>query len=264
MMPRNGDRIHLIAVPAFILALLVIPCVSDATWTPPQDPEVFTPLNSGPFHMPPWMNPPARDSFASNVIMWMQYYAGKEVTAREYLTVVNPGYLDSQPQDIRETYSWMKVRVPDPRNPDEEALYGLRRLSIAYGAPEGPEDEVRAYMNDYSRECVVNRSLIAVSDSLVDQRMTAAAYLTTVCPAHFFGLPESVRSSLDHRVLTVSNIPARENVSVHLPTNSFPDPPEHFLKEINPVIYVPPGLQFAEPDAVWLGNTRAIKTATMD
>lgn len=84
------------------------------------------------------------------------------------------------------------------------------------------------------------------------------------CPTHFFGLPESVSFSLDPHMLTVSDIHARENVSVHLPTNSFPDPPEQFLKEINPVIYVPQGLQFAEPDAVGLGNTRTIKTAIID
>ncbi len=116
---------------------------------------------------------PSGDDPASNITRWMQEHAGLEVSAGEYLEITNPGYLDSRPPDVRIAYSRMKVRVPDFSDPDPGEYnrsaggmqYGKRSVAIAaFGSREIPGEQQLVYPENYTGQCILNESMIAVSN----------------------------------------------------------------------------------------------------
>ncbi|MFA6332245.1 MAG: hypothetical protein WCX22_04775 [Methanoregula sp.] len=158
---------------------------------------------------------------ASNVTTWMQQHAGQEITAGEYLEIMNPGYLESRPQEVRDAYSRMKVRVPDLGNPDEGMQYGERSAAIAiFGYREVPEDKQPESPGNSTGQCIMNESMISVSNALTGREISAGKYLETVCPAYFYGMTESQKAALNNQSLTVSKIPDRGNISGFVPPQS--------------------------------------------
>lgn len=158
---------------------------------------------------------------ASNVTSWMQQHAGQEVTAGEYLDITNPGYLESRPENIREGYSTMKVRVPDLSNPDESIQFGERSAAIAIaGFRKVPKDIQPVSPGNYTGQCTMNESMIAVSNSLAAREMSVGTYLETICPDYFSRFSDAEKSALRNQSLTVSIIPDRGNISAFVPPQS--------------------------------------------
>ena len=155
---------------------------------------------------------------ASHVTTWMQQHAGQEVTAGEYLEIMNPGYLESRPREVREAYFRMNVRVPDLSNPGEGMQYGERSAAIAiFGYREVPEDKQPVSLMNSTGQCIMNESMFAVSNALAGREMSAGKYLETICPTYFSGMTESQKAALNNQSLTVSKIPDRGNISVLSP-----------------------------------------------
>lgn len=165
--------------------------------------------------------PKADRDHASNVTIWMQQHAGQEVTAGEYLEIMNPGYLNSRPQEVREGYSRMKVRVPDLSSPDKGIQYGERSAATAiFGYREVPEDKQPVSPENSTGQCIMNESMIAVSNALAGREISAGKYLETVCPIYFSGMTESQKAVLNNQSLIVLKIPDRRNISGFVPPQS--------------------------------------------
>jgi hypothetical protein len=155
------------------------------------------------------------------VTAWMQQHSGQEVTAEEYLDITNPGYLDSRPPEVRESYSRMKVRVPNLSNPDEGMQYGERSAAIAIaGFREVPEDIQPVSPGNYTGQCTLNESMIAVSNTLAAREISVGTYLETVCPDYFSSFSDTEKTALRNQSLTVSIIPDRGNMSAFIPPQS--------------------------------------------
>ncbi|MDD1689090.1 MAG: hypothetical protein LUQ66_00315 [Methanoregula sp.] len=163
----------------------------------------------------------AERDHASNVTSWIQQHAGQEVTAEEYLDITNPGYLESRPEDIREGYSKLKVRVPNLSNPDEGMQFGERSAAIAIaGYREVPEGQRPLSPGNYTGQCTMSESMIAVSNSLAGNEISVGTYLETVCPDYFSRFSDAEKSALRNQSMTASIIPDRGNLSAFVPPQS--------------------------------------------
>jgi len=227
---RNHGRVIVLVLPALILALLVIPVlmagagISGAANVPGSGRFCF-----GSTALPFCSDQHARDVSASNVTRWMQEHAGQEVTAGEYLDITNPGYLSSRPQEVRDAYHRMKIRVPDFSNPDPGnnarlsggPQFGERSVAIAvFGYREVPGDSQEVFLQNYTGQCILNESMIARSNGLAGREIPVGTYLETVCPDFFLGLTESRKEVLNNQSLMISEIPGRGNVSSFVPPRS--------------------------------------------
>jgi hypothetical protein len=159
----------------------------------------------------------------------MQEHAGQEVMAGEYLDITNPGYLASRPQEVRDAYYRMKIRVPDFSSPDPGKnapssggmQYGERSVAIAvYGYRNLPEDPRGVFLQNYTGQCILNESMIAMSNRLAGREISVGTYLEMICPDFFFGLTPSRKAVLNNQTLTVSEIPGHGNVSSFVPLRS--------------------------------------------
>jgi len=216
MTERKATLVFSVAVPLLLLVFLVILLVISGSGTLSID-------------LPALPGQPAHDGHAANVTRWMQEHSGQEVSAGEYLDVTNPGYLASRPQEAREAYYRMKTRVPNLSSPDPgeydrsygDMQYGQRSVAIAIaGFRDVPEDPQVAFLKNYTGQCILNESMVAVSNRLADRNVSAGTYLETVCPDFFSGLTESQKSVLDNQSLTVSKIPDQQNLSAFVPPRS--------------------------------------------
>jgi len=158
-----------------------------------------------------------RAGCTSAVSLWMQQNAGRDVPAGIYLDVVNPGYRDTVPQDTRDAYYRMVVRVPDYPNASEGMqgptpgglTYGSRSAAVAVaGYRETTDGQQNAgYAGNRSDQCLMNESTIAVSNRLAGQKITIGKYFETVCPDYLAGMPESEKEPLYNQTLQVPEIP---------------------------------------------------------
>jgi len=178
-------------------------------------------LSAGMMGIPGHVSPaiPAQTSgndHASNVTRWMQEHSGQEVTAGEQLEILNPGYLDRLPPDKREAFYRMKIRVPNISDPNPGEYdrstggmqYGRRSVAIAaFGYREIPGEQQSEYVLNYTRPCILNESMIAVSNRLADREISVGEYLKTVCPDSFSCLTESQKAALNNQSMTLSGIP---------------------------------------------------------
>jgi len=202
------NRRLLLVMSVFILALLVILLVIPGNWIGFAD-------------HPALPGQPAPDGHAANVTRWMLEHGGQEVPVGEYLDITNPGYLDSRPREVREAYYRMKTRVPNLSNPDEGMQSGSAGAAIAVlGFRKAPEDVRVADVGNPYGQCILNDSMIAVSNALADQEISAGTYFKTVCPDFYFGLPGSRQAALNNQSISVSEIPDRGNDSAFVPPQS--------------------------------------------
>ncbi|MDO9326594.1 MAG: hypothetical protein Q7T80_16715 [Methanoregula sp.] len=249
---KNGNlhRIILIALSIIIVAILIIPLVIVATGIEQGAiaREPFGPVSFGSAGLTVPLDQPAGIDHASNVTRWMQEHAGQEVTTGEYLEITNPGYLASHSQEVREGYYRMKIRVPnfsspDPGDDDRSAgsmQYGKRSVAIAaFGYREIPDDQQPVYSANYTSQCVMNGSMISISNGLVGTEISVGKYLETVCPDYLAGMPESQKAPLYNVTIPVSKIPDNAQTAVFGPPLSVAiteieyNPPEW----VNVVIY---------------------------
>ncbi|MFA4860061.1 hypothetical protein [Methanoregula sp.] len=216
MTERKATLVFSVAVPLLLVGFLVIPLVIYGSGTTSLD-------------IPDLPGQPAHDGHAANVTRWMQEHSGQEVSAGEYLDMTNPGYLASRPQEAREAYYRMKTRVPNLSSPDPgeydrsygDMQYGQRSVAIAIaGFRDVPEDPQVAFLKNYTGQCIMNESMVAVSNRLADRNVSAGTYLEMVCPDFFSGLTESQKSVLDNQSLTVSKIPDPQDLSAFVPPRS--------------------------------------------
>jgi hypothetical protein len=227
---KNGNinRTVLFALFTGIIAILIIPPVIVAIGIEQgaiaQEP--YGPVSFGSAGLPALPDQPVGTDHASNVTRWMQQHAGQEVTAGEYLDITNPGYLDSRPEDVRAAYSRMKVRVPDLSNPDPGddnrsaggMQYGKRSVAIAaFGYREIAGDPQPAYPANYTGQCILNESMISVSNGLEGREISVGKYLETVCPEYLAGMTESQKAPLYTMSQTVSKIPDRDETAAFVP-----------------------------------------------
>ncbi|MFA4823610.1 MAG: hypothetical protein WC593_00480 [Methanoregula sp.] len=225
----NVNQTVLFALFTLIIAILIIPPVIVAIGIEQgaiaQEP--FGPVSFGSVGLPALPDQPIGDDHASNVTRWMQEHAGQEVSAGEYLVITNPGYLDSRPQNVRAAYSRMKVRVPNFSNPDPGDYdrsaggmqYGKRSVAIAaFGYRGIPDDQQPAYPLNYTSQCILNESMIEVSNGLADREIPAVTYFETVCPDFFFSLTESQKAALNNQSMNVSKIPGRDETAAYVPS----------------------------------------------
>jgi len=183
----------------------------------------YGPANPGLPGIPALPGQPAPDGHAANVTRWMQEHGGLEVPVGEYLDITNPGYLDSRPREVREAYYRMKTRVPDFSNPDEGMQSGPTGAAIAVlGFREVPEDGWTADAGNPYGQCILNESMVAVSNELADREISAGTYFKTVCPEFYFGLPVSRQAALSNQSISVSEIPGRGNGSASVRPQSVP------------------------------------------
>jgi len=158
---------------------------------------------------------------SEQVTAWMQQHAGQEVTAEEYLDITNPGYFDSRPHEVRESYSRMKVRVSNLSNPGEGMQFGERSAAIAIaGYREVPEGQRPLSQGNYTGQCTINESMIAVSNTLAGREISVGTYLETICPDYFSSFSGAEKSALMNQSLTVSIIPDRGNMSAFVTPQS--------------------------------------------
>jgi len=204
----KADPRILLVVTVFILVLLVIVLVISGTGT-------------GATSLPALPGQSAPDGPAADVTRWMQEHSGQEVFAGEYLDITNPGYLASRPQEVRDAYYRMKVKVPDLNDPDAGMQQGSRSAAIAVlGFREATEDGRMADAGNPYGQCILNESMIAVSNALAAREITAGTYFETVCPDFYYGLPGSQQATLSNRTISVSKIPGREHSSAFVHLNS--------------------------------------------
>ncbi|MFA6361920.1 hypothetical protein [Methanoregula sp.] len=157
-----------------------------------------------------------RAGCTTTVSPWMQQNAGQDVPAGEYLDVINPGSPDTVPQDTRDAYYRMVVRVPGYPNASEGMqdpspgglTYGSRSAAIAVaGYREIPDGQQNADAGNRSGQCHMNESTIEGSNRLAGQEITIGKYFETVCPDYLAGMPESEKEPLYNQTLQVPEIP---------------------------------------------------------
>jgi len=228
MKPGKIHRTVLFALSTLIIAFLIIPPVIVAIGidqgTIARDP--FGPPSLGSAGLATPLYQPVGDDHASNVTRWMQEHAGQEVSAGEYLEITNPGYFASHSQEVREGYFRMKIRVPNFSSPDPGVYdrsaggmqYGKRSVAIAaFGYRGIPDDQQRVYAGDYTSQCILNESMIEVSNGLTGREIPAGTYFETVCPDFFFGLAESQKAALNNQSMNVSKITGRDEMAAFVP-----------------------------------------------
>ena len=248
---KNGNlhRIILIALFVIIVAILIIPPVIVAIGIEQgaiaRGP--FGPVSSGSAGLSAPLDQPDGNDHASNVTRWMQEHAGEEVSAGEYLEITNPGYFASHSQEVREEYYRMKIRVPnfsspDPGDYDRSAggmQYGKRSVAIAaYGYRGLPDEQQPASPMNFTSQCILNESIIAVSNGLAGREIPAGTYFETVCPDFFFSLTESQRAALNNQSMNLSQIPGRDEMAAYVPPLYVPGTHiEINLKSLNIVVF---------------------------
>ena len=213
-------RIILIALFAIIVAILIIPPVIVAIGIDQGAiaREPFGPVSFGSAGLTVPPDQPIGDDHASNVTRWMQQHAGQEVSAGEYLEITNPGSLDTFSLERKEAYYAMKVRVPDLINPDEGMQFGKRSVAIAtFGYREIPGEQQPAYAGNYTRQCILNESMIVVSNGLEGKEISIGTYLESVCPEYLAGLSGSHKAALYNMTIPVSKIPVDSKTAVFVP-----------------------------------------------
>jgi len=228
MKPGKIHRTVLFAWFTLIIAFLIIPPVIVATGI---DQGAIArgslgPVSFGSAGLTALPDQPVRDDHASNVTRWMEEHAGQEVSAGEYLEITNPGYLASHSQEGREGYYRMKIRVPNFSSPDPGEYdrsaggmqYGKRSVAIAaFGYREIPGDQQPVSSTNYTSQCILNESMIEVSNGLADQEIPAGNYFETVCPDFFFGLTESQKAALNNQSMNVSKFTGRDETAAFVP-----------------------------------------------
>lgn len=117
---------------------------------------------------------------------------------------------------------------------------GQRSVAVAVaGHAEIPEDQQPVYPANYTGQCILNESMISVSNGLVGREISVGNYLETVCPEYLAGMPESQKAPLYNVSLPVSKISDQVETSAFVPplyVSSIQfefDPPEW----VNAVIY---------------------------
>ena len=158
-----------------------------------------------------------RAGCTSAVSPWMQQNAGRDIPAGDYLDVVNPGYPGTVPQDARDVYYRMVVRVPGYPNASEGMqdpspgglTYGSRSAAVAVAdyreTPDGQQNT--GYAGNLGGQCLLNESTIAASNRLAGEKITIGKYFETVCPDYLAGMPESEKEPLYNQTLQVPEIP---------------------------------------------------------
>lgn len=111
----------------------------------------------------------------------------------------------------------LQPRGPDPYTTNESVRpqatdgirFGERRAAVAVaGYPEIPADHRQPITaTNYTGQCILNESMIHVSNGLVGSEISASAYLETVCPEYFAGMSGSHTASLYNQSLQVPKIP---------------------------------------------------------
>jgi len=228
MKPGKIHRAILFALFTLIIAILITPPVIVAIGIEQgaTTREPFGPAGFGSSGLATFPDQPLGDNHASNVTKWMQQHAGQEVSAGEYLDISNPGYLASHSQEVREGYYRMKVRVPnfsspDPGDYDRSAggmQYGRRSVAIAaFGYRGISEDQQPASPMNCTSQCILNESMIEVSNGLTGREIPAGTYFQTVCPDFFSGLTEPQKAALNNQSMNVSKITGRDEMAAFDP-----------------------------------------------
>jgi hypothetical protein len=249
MKPGKIHRTVLFALFVIIVAILIIPPVIVATGIDQGAiaRESFGPVSFGSAGLSALPDQPVGDDHASNVTRWMQQHAGQEVSAGEYLEITNPGSLNTFSPERKKAYYAMKVRVPDLNSPDPgeydrsagSMQYGKRSVAIAaFGYREIPGDQQLVYPTNYTSQCILNGSMIEISNGLADREIPAGTYFETVCPDFFFSLTESQRAALNNQSMNVSKIPGRDETTAYVPPLYVPGTHIEFnLKSLNIVVF---------------------------
>lgn len=245
----NVNRTVLFAWFTLIIATLIIPPVIVAIGIEQGaiTQESFGPVSFGSAGLPALPDQPIGDDHASNVTRWMQEHAGQEVSAGEYLEITNPGYLASHSQEVREGYYRMKIRVPNFSSPDPgeydrsagSMQYGKRSVAIAaFGYREIPGDQQPVSPTNYTSQCILNESMIEVSNGLADREIPAGTYFETVCPDFFFGLTESQKAALNNQSMNISKFTGRDETAAFVPPLYVPGTQIEFnMKSLNVVVF---------------------------
>jgi hypothetical protein len=118
-------------------------------------------------------------------------------------------------------------QVPDPYTMNESVraqstggiLSGERSAAVAVaGYPEIPADHQQpVYPSNYTGQCILNESMISVSNGLAGSEISVGTYLETVCPEYLAGMNGSSKASLYNQSLQVSKIPDRDETAAFFP-----------------------------------------------
>lgn len=224
--PGSGDGDYKTGIRARMILLALLTAIVAVSLVPPavalvgiaQGTIVYEPFAQvNPSSATPLPVHSVRAGCTSAVSLWMQQNAGRDVPTGEYLGVVNPGYLNTVPEDKKEAYYRMIVRVPDYPNASEEMqtgstgglTYGSRSAAVAvpgYRETTGVRQNT-GYPGNISGQCIMNESTIAVSNRLAGREVTAGRYLETVCPDYLAGFSEREKEKVYHQTLKVPEIP---------------------------------------------------------
>jgi hypothetical protein len=127
----------------------------------------------------------------------------------------------------QEPLGQIPLRVPDPytmnesmrHQPTDGIRFGERSVAIAVaGYRERPEDQHHlAYPENYTGQCIMNESMISVSNQLVGREISVGKYLESVCPEYLAGITGSQKAPLYNQSLLVSKIPDREEAAAFVP-----------------------------------------------
>ena len=130
----------------------------------------------------------------------------------------------------QEPLGQIPLRVPDPytlnesmhHQPTDGIRFGERSVAIAVaGYRERPEDQHHlAYPENYTGQCIMNKSIISVSNQLAGREISVGKYLETVCPEYLAGITGSQKAPLYNQSLLVSKIPDRDETAAFVPPQS--------------------------------------------
>ncbi|MFA5222607.1 MAG: hypothetical protein WC391_10040 [Methanoregula sp.] len=124
---------------------------------------------------------------------------------------------DTVPQDTRDAYYRMVVRVPGYPNASE-GMQGPSPRGLTYGswsaavAVEGYQETTDCQPNaghpgNRSGQCLLNESIISVSNRLAGKEIMIGKYFETICPDYLAGMPESEKERLYNQTPQVPEIP---------------------------------------------------------